>query len=315
MLTDNFYKDILISPAQRGATLYVVSGYATAAMALRHMCDLLLKDANNVCIKLIVGMTAKDGISESNHKGFCKLVEAPPIEKFQCAYIPEGQTPVHTKAYAWFNDEQPVHGYVGSANYTQTGFFQGQSEAMEETDPLKILEYYGAVEGASLLCNHPEVQGLIKDDKTSRIRHPDLDDVRTPPLEEPVQYTLLDRQGQLPSRSGLNWGQRPQENREPNQAYIRVPADIRRLNFFPPRGHHFMLHTDDGQMILCCIRQDDGKAIHSTQNNSAIGIYFRNRLGVPLGQVIKKRHLVDYGRTDITFHKVDDENYFMDFSV
>ena len=312
MLTDDFYKDILVSPAQQGDVLYIVSGYATAGMAARNMSD--IKDSRcGISINLIVGMTAKDGISETNHKGFCDLTAKPPINKFQCAYVPENKNPVHTKAYAWFNGETPLCGYVGSANYTQTGFFGVQEEAMEAADPMQILAYYRAVAKTSLLCGHPDVQGLIKDDEKARFR-PDADDAGVRPEESNAKtYTLLDRDGNLPRISGLNWGQR--KGRNPNQAYIRVPSHIGGSGFFPPRGHHFALHTDDGQMMLCRVVQDNAKAIHSSQDNSAIGVYFRKRLGVPLGELVEKRHLEQYGRTDITFHKIDEENYLMDFSV
>ena len=35
----------------------------------------------------------------------------------------------------------------------------------------------------------------------------------------------------VPDRSGLNWGQRPGRNE--NQAYLAVPSDIQKSNFFP----------------------------------------------------------------------------------
>jgi hypothetical protein len=41
----------------------------------------------------------------------------------------------------------------------------------------------------------------------------------------------------------------------------------------------------------------------------------KKRLGVPLGEHVKMEHLLKYGRTDIDFYKIDDENYYMDFSV
>ena len=75
------------------------------------------------------------------------------------------------------------------------------------------------------------------------------------------------------------------------------------------------MHTDDGQVIICARRQDHGKALHSTENNSIIGEYFRHRLGVPLGREVTKVDLEKYGRTDVVFCKIDDDNYYMDFSA
>ena len=75
MLTKDLFTEVLFQPAQNGANkLYVVSGYAAAAMAFYHM-QRLLKDEYRVTVELIIGMSASDGLSESNHKGFQKLVQ------------------------------------------------------------------------------------------------------------------------------------------------------------------------------------------------------------------------------------------------
>ena len=312
MLRDNLYDEILISPAVNGSSLYIVSGYATSAMAARHIKDIVDLGICEINIQLVIGMTAKDGIGETNHNGFCSLSESPLIKSFQCAYIPDGKPPVHTKAYAWFRGDNPLSGHIGSANYTQTGFFSGQKEAMETSDPREVYNYYKTVRKTAVFCHHQEIQGLVRDDRKSLSR-PDADDSESMAEQNAVTYSLLDNSGNLPATSGLNWGQR--SGRELNQAYIRIPSDVQKAEFFPPRGGNFALHTDDGQTILCNISQDKGKAIHSSQNNSLLGEYFRQRLGVPLGERVEKSHLMEYGRTDVTFYKIDDENYIMDFSV
>ena len=45
-----------------------------------------------------------------------------------------------------------------------------------------------------------------------------------------------------------------------------------------------------------------------------LGEYFRNRLDLANGAFITKADLERYGRTDVTFIKVDDEQYFMSFA-
>ena len=127
-----------------------------------------------------------------------------------------------------------------------------------------------------------------------------------------VRISLLDRNGILPGRSGLNWGQRP--GREPNQAYIRIPLTISKKTFFPEVGRRFFLHTDDGAMLECVRAQQWGKAIESPHDNSILGRYFRNRLGVPSGGPVTSDHLKAYGRTDIIFSRTNAEIFWMDFS-
>lgn len=130
-----------------------------------------------------------------------------------------------------------------------------------------------------------------------------------------VRVSLLDRRGNLPQRSGLNWGQRPEESREPNQAYFRLPAKIYRSDFFPERPTHFILQNmrNENDIFFATRAQDNGKAIHSTENNSIIGKWVRDQLGVPHGQAISTEDLVSYGKTFIDFYRVNDETYLFDF--
>ena len=127
-----------------------------------------------------------------------------------------------------------------------------------------------------------------------------------------VKVSFLARDGSLPAISGLNWGQR--DGRDRNQAYIPLKAEIYNTSFFPPNTVHFTINTDDNKTLIATRAQDNGKAIHTPQNNSLIGEYFRMRLGLPNGAFITKDDLLSYGRTDVDFYKIDDETYYMDFS-
>lgn len=127
------------------------------------------------------------------------------------------------------------------------------------------------------------------------------------------KFTLLKQNGSgIPARSGLNWGQRP--GREPNQAYIGVPAHLQSDLFLPRKGVGFDLYTDDGYCFRCARAQDNGKAIESTSSNSLLGLYFRMRLGLESGAFVEEADLMKYGRTHVTISKIDNDKFFMDFS-
>ena len=112
---------------------------------------------------------------------------------------------------------------------------------------------------------------------------------------------------------GLNWGQRI--GREPNQAYIQLPLEVYRSDFFPKKPEHFSVKTDDGQDIVFTRAQktDEGTALQTPENNSLFGKYLRTRMGIPLGDEITKEAILSYGCKEITFFKVGNQ-YFMDFS-
>ena len=117
----------------------------------------------------------------------------------------------------------------------------------------------------------------------------------------------------VPQRSGLNWGQRP--GRDPNQAYLPVPAYIQMSGFFPERGEPFLMECDDGEVLKCVRAQANGKAIETSGNNSILGTYFRKRLGVRPGYLVTIDHLFRYGRMSVDISHQNDYRYFLDFST
>lgn len=324
MLNNELYDKVLKDPVREGANrLYIVSGYASAAMAFRHLSD-IMKITDNCKVELIIGMCCNDGMPISNHKGFIEIVTNDFQGRFVCKYMKE-LPPVHSKVYSWYKDTEPIAGFIGSANYSQLAFSDKQREAMLNCDAVDCINYFRELEPSSIDCTHPETEEFIKivNDKYYKVRAEaladtvELDRGASPHLLglPAVTVSFLDNSRQLPNRSGLNWGQREEYNREPNQAYIRLSSDIYNSDFFPPIGTHFTIFTDDNKILICTRAQANGKAIQTPHNNSLIGEYFRNRLNIPLGSLVTKTHLDLYGRTDVTFYKTEEESYYMDFSV
>jgi hypothetical protein len=116
-----------------------------------------------------------------------------------------------------------------------------------------------------------------------------------------LTLSLLARGGETGTHSGLNWGQR--DGREPNQAYISLPAEAARSGFFPLDGNpsgkhnpHFSVLTDDGINLILRVEQQNNKAITTPLNNSLIGEYFRNRIGAANLSITHNffRKIIDY---------------------
>jgi len=318
MITQDLFKKILLTPVSLGANaLYVVSGYASPSMAYKHLEAI----PANVVIKLIIGMASNDGILKARHHEFVKLASKDYNGRFECWYntrIPS----VHSKVYAWFREDQPKEGFTGSANYTQPAFFK-QGEALAEDSAEEILNYFKSLLPQSINCLDPKVEQAVQLLDVERRHRPRKGRQIIPVVAEPilpiltpenaVSIDLLEGKKELGGRSGLNWGQRP--GREPNQAYIPVPSKIARQRFFPERGRHFTLITDDGQSFDAVVAQDNNKAIETPLDNSLLGRYFRKRLGLKPGELVRGVHLKRYGRSSIDFSKIDDETYYLDFSV
>lgn len=316
MIIANIAQQILFDPMQEDAdTLLILSGYATPNMASWYIKNLQEQNASAIKISLLVGMVPYDGLSIPVHEGFKSLHGqsfASSVSSFTCSYLCENP-PSHGNLYIWMKGESPIIAFTGSADFVQNAFISSRNEIMENCNPDDAFSYYSEIEKRSIYCNYSE----IEDNIVLKPTHPILDSENKPltSLEgagiKSVRLSLLTRKGDIGPISGLNWGQRAHRNK--NQAYIPVPANIARMNFFP-LDRHFTVMTDDGYALLLRVEQGGHKAITTPLSNAQLGEYFRNRLGLANGSFVSKQNLIDYGRTDVTFYKIDDEQFFMDFS-
>ena len=322
MLVKDLYKEALIAPSESDCNkLYIVSGYASATFARRHIVE-LERLQREVEVNLIIGMPS----NKNDHLAFVSL-HSEFKGKFNGFYL-QNSPPVHSKVYSWYSDTKGVLGYAGSANYSQYGFFEEQQmNQLSIESPTLIKSYYDTLLDRSIyIPDHAIVipeghrpSGLTTSVPAGQIQW-EIPDKR-------VTISFLDRSGNLPEVSGLNWGQRLEKRvnritqeftlvrRDPNQAYLSLKQDSRKEGFLPIQAYNFTLITDDGVSFDCVVAQEGRKAIHSTKNNSLLGEYFRKRLGLGSGAFVKTEDLEKYGRTDYTIEKIDDETFLLDFSV
>ena len=292
--------------------LYIVTAYATPNMASWALKSIPQFLTQNVEITIIVGMTPYDGLSATIHNGFIDLVSEFP--SFHCSYVYNGP-PIHLNLYVWTKRGEPIEAYKGTACFVQSCFLGRQIEYMKSVNPDKSLDFIKEIECNTIYCNHNEVEEVI----TIKAAHPFLDNENLPltPLSgvglQKVTLSLLTKKGRVGQKSGLNWGQR--KGREKNQAYIPLPAEIAKSGFFPSKEQHFTALTDDRKRLTLRVEQQNDKAITTPMRNADLGEYFRNRLGVANGKPVEMEDYNRYGRTDVTFYKLDDEQYYMDFSV
>ena len=308
-------REILLEPITVGANkLIIISGYVSHNIASWHIKRISEEKLPAINISLTVGMCQQGGISQDIHDGLKALMSFhdDSYSSFDCKYIYKG-VPVHSKIYIWLKDDKPIKAYCGSANYTSKGFSSAQREYVTECDPSSAYSYYLSLEDDSIICNHGEIEEYVLITKSQLDQE---EENHTLSSREHKTLSLLTRDGVVGHGSGLNWGHRRNETkREPNQAYIPVPADVARSGFFPLNKTHFSVMTDDHKQLILRIEQAGDKALTTPLNNSLLGEYFRNRIGVANGAFITKNDLERYGRTDVTFYKIDDEQFYMDFSV
>lgn len=321
MIAEHLAEAILFDPLNSDVDeLYILSGYATPNMLSWYLKNIYHKTLTPIQIHLLVGMVPFDRLSVSVHEGFVQLVasELPhEVEALECSYIYE--TPaVHTNLYIWAKNGSAVKAFMGSANFIQSSFVgHHRQELMAVCNPGEAMEYYHSLVGRSIYCNHAEIEEYIILQPT----HPVLDlecnliegvDQLSEEGIKSVTLSLVTKNGEPGHHSGLNWGQRP--GREPNEAYISLPASIAQTGFFPLEKRHFTALTDDRHQLTLRVEQQNDKAITTPARNSDLGEYFRNRLELANGAYVTRADLERYGRTNVVFYKLDDETFYMDFS-
>lgn len=213
MLTNDLINKILIEPARidNGNTIYIVSGYASPNMLSKHL-ELLKESNRKVFIKLIIGMVKKDGLTNSSHELFKTICNN--NSDIECHYLVHNYS-VHSKVYSWFSDSTPIKAFIGSGNYSQNAFYETQRDVFEESDAYKTRDYYfelledsldcrdrNIIEHIALYENQHIIRDKIKSNKTKKIK------ITNDVVLEKVQVSFLDKKGNLPEVSGLNWGQR-----------------------------------------------------------------------------------------------------------
>lgn len=316
MIVNNIAHRLLFEPIEANAdTLLILSGYASPNMASWLIQSYREKKMSPIDIRLVVGMTVYDGISISAHEGFKELQKnnlGNDISRFKCSYVCEG-VPVHANLYIWMKRDVPFVAFTGSPDFLQGSFLAGRREVAEECDAVEAKRYFDDIEGNSVFCNHGEVDDFVIIHKSPNIIDEDGKITITGKGIHSATLSLLSKNGDTGEKSGLNWGQRGNRNR--NEAYIPLPKNIAIKNFFPLEKKHFIARTDDGHTLVLRVEQDGNKAITTPLSNAQLGEYFRNRLNLAYGAYVHTKDLLDYGRTDVTFYKIDEEEFFLDFSV
>lgn len=198
-------------------------------------------------------------------------------------------------------------------------------------------EYCDYVLSKAISCDDAEVkyQKVFKASGHSKLEQPLL-------AKNVCRATLLDRNGMVSKKSGLNWGLSKGHVSE-GDAYIRITSNYIKLfpSLFPPKKYVGMddpqskgkknrendeveLIWDDGEKMIGLLEGQQTKTINglvypkqlsTSPNKSILGKYLRKRLGVDLNHTITKRDLLRYGRTSIDISSVGEGIYYLDFSV
>ena len=303
---------ILIAPFARGEAdaLHILSGYASAGAASRHLVDLSTHH-REFSVNLAVGMTADGAVSKVGHQQFQRLAGDLFKGRFSCGYLPV-ECPSHAKIYVWTRAGAPACAWCSSGNYSQSALYGFRQQ--EVATPCSPVEAYSIVSKAmeqSVNCLDPRADALAFGKHRTRPWPNDSsgndgdEDLSGQPRQ--ILSLLAARTGEVGNKSGINWGQRG--TRDPNEAYIHLPAKVCTSGFFPDRGTFFAVRTPDGQVLTCVRAQENGKAIETPLSNSELGVWLRKMAGVTEGSYVTTQQVKAAGLDSLEFIKISDDEY------
>jgi hypothetical protein len=278
---------------------------------------------------VIYGMYGEKGIQKSLHNALLKHQKE--IDSVNIYY---SNIAIHSKCYIWKKQKNISHALIGSANFSTNGLCTPYREILTETDPdtyTFLSSYIDRIMMNSVLCTD-----IILPEKEVGIEHPSGIQISS----KFCRVTLLDKSGNVPSASGLNWGH-GKGNVTINDAYLGIKmAHIDNYpHLFPPiQDYTPMLSKglraqrindqveiiwDDGIIMggLLEAKQtkkngvDYPKNFSSSPRKNIMGEYIRARLGVTLGTRVTLADLEQYGRTHIDISLQNEGVYSFDFSV
>ena len=300
------YDAILRKPYQNGLRqIDVITGFASSSFIYH-----VIHEFEQLNINVIIGMAKQNGISKWDHIEFNRIANVTKRLKVNY-YI--GKVPIHIKGVVWDNETIDI-AFTGSSNFSWNGY-RDYSELMTKVPKVELKKAFPTDNLVDSQDVKVENLGIITDSLTTQ-QPKNLKDIAI--TKELVELPLFsEKQQRMHERSGLNWGQRPEYKREPNQAYLPVPKSIHdeHPDFFPPKDQEFTLLTDDGESFVCVMAQDNRKAIETRYDNSILGRYFRNRLRIKQGAFVSLEDLVNYGRKSISVYKISSELYFLDYKA
>jgi hypothetical protein len=316
MLTEDLWDTVLLDPFLKEGCdeLFMVVGYSSASFLRKHL-DFIKTNKREVTINLIRGINRSD-----DHLAYLEVLND--FAGSFNGYYYKGIGEVHSKTYSWYKNGRPLIGFSGSANYSQKAFTPRlQQNQMVCHDATKLFDYFNNILGSSEKIQDHVPQPV--EDEVIRYIHGGSS---LPPGEgvwieknKSVRISILSKDpkifGEVANTDSLNWGFRRTGNRDKNEACLNIRGDGKTNGFLPPHDFTFTLLTDDGKAFDCKRYQAGGKAISTTYANKEIGIYFRNRLNIPLGTFVTKEHLINYGRTDFVLTKINEDTFSLDFSV
>lgn len=136
-------------------------------------------------------------------------------------------------------------------------------------------------------------------------------------IKQTVFLPLYGRKQTVFEKSGLNQWNAGGRQRDANEVYIPIPAEIHHKfpKFFPDRDTPFALRLPDGRQMQSKICQDNGKALMSYSNRELGQWILRDVLGLKEGELLTYNKLQTIGIDSVRIDKISNGQFEINFSA
>lgn len=155
-----------------------------------------------------------------------------------------------------------------------------------------------------------------------------LDDIKKCMLENDLLYSsdnkiiktvylpLYGKNKIVQEQSGLNQWNANGRQRNENEVYIPIPAQIHKKEpgFFPGRNFSFNLKLPKGNILKAKVCQDNNKALMSYSNKDLGKWILRDVLSLKIGELLTYEKLQTIGIDSVRIDKINEQNYEINFA-
>lgn len=265
------------------------------------------------CIFIVIGRAVAEGLIPTDIQYFIQLDK---LLSLKGGGVRIGKAPFHSKLYITKKGSKSKL-WIGSSNCTLNGLKLWHEANIEVADSKVILE-------AVNLC-----RALFKDGRSIKTVKKKQRVITSPgsalsysaapdfPTQDhdTFELSLLDRNGNIPEKSGLNWWNGAGRKRNPDEAYIPIRKNalkvLRSVLGQIKRGDEIDAITHDGTKIRIKFEGSakakgvDPKQLSSAGDKTVLGKWIlRKILRLKPNQLVTKKILMEYGRTSLTFSKL-----------
>ncbi|MBG9982134.1 NgoFVII family restriction endonuclease [Aerococcaceae bacterium DSM 111020] len=208
MIVNQLYEKIFVDNARKYSHLRIISGYASA-----NFLEKVMTDFPHLNIKLYLGMTHQP-ISQFDHDRYLIQSSKQNLRIYYQVVNNAELRPTHMKIYQFYNETDYI-GYVGSANFSENGFFFNR-EILTPTS-VSLDELFSIQHSISRPCSAPDIQeyiNFINEENQSFIIHQDAEKYESIPSLEEISTNQIDSQNKkrsLSVKSPIFWAKRPRD--------------------------------------------------------------------------------------------------------